>query len=243
MKIAVTREAVCLADDQLEPLELALELHEDATLEDFAGKLAKSGFLHFSSTCHTLVGRSGQRPLLRIKSRWGSLAIEYLLAADMRLATVVVTDSTIDFRFERLPTLPPTRSDLDSRRPVWLALSDLFLDTDVNLFRESNARLLADSPYSLDELDAILREEVYPACSANLSLVAGEWAGFDADWLEQRILRGGPAPRRWWRRLQRYLMLGWSVPVRLPEEWREWRENVARLRQEAPAASSPDPAG
>ena len=239
MKIGVTREAVCLADDQLEPLELA----GDATLEDFAGKLAKSGFLHFSSTCHTLVGRSGQRPLLRIKSCWGSLVIEYLLAADTRLAAAVVTDATIDFRFERLPTLPPTRSDLDARRPVWLALSDLFLDTDVNLFREGNARTLAASPYTLDQPDAILREEVYPACSFNLSQVAGEWAGFDAGWLERRILRGGPPPHPWWWRLQRYLTLGWSVPVRLPDEWREWRENVARLRQEAPAASSPDPTG
>lgn len=103
--------------------------------------------------------------------------------------------------------------------------------------------LLAASPYSLDDLDAILHEEVYPACSFNLRQVAGEWAGFDADWLERRILCGGPPPRPWWRRLGRYLTLGWSVPVRLPEEWREWREDVARLRQEAPAASSPDPAG
>ena len=241
MKIAVTREAVCLADDQLEPLVLALDLGAEATLEDFAGKLAKSGFLHFSSTCHTLVGRSGQRRLLKVHSRWGSLAVEYLAAADTKLVEAVV-DAAIDFRFERAAVLPPARSDLARRRPVWLALSDLFLDTDVNLFREGNARTLAASPYTLDQIDAILREEVYPACSFNLSLVAGEWAGFDADWLEQRILRGGPPPRPWWRRVQRYLTLGWSVPIRLPEEWGAWREEVARLRQEAPAASSPDPA-
>ena len=72
---------------------------------------------------------------------------------------------------------------------------------------------------SVDELNAILREEVYPACACNLREVAGEWADFEADWLEQRILRDRPPPRPWWRRLQRYLTLGWSVPVCLPEGW------------------------
>ena len=113
---------------------------------------------------------------------------------------------------------------------MWLALSDLFLDTEVNIWREANTRLLAASPYSLDELDAILREEVYPACSFNLSLVAGEWAGFEPGWLERRIRRGGLPLRSWWRRLQRYLTLGWSVPLVLPEEWASWRKEVARIR-------------
>ena len=241
MRITITREAVCLADDQLEPLELPLELGAEATLEDLAGELARTGFLHFSSTLRTLVARSGQTPLFRVESRWGSLAFGYLLAADTRLAAVLA-DATVDCRFERAAALRPAREDLERRRPVWLALSDLFLDTDVNLFREGNARRLAATSYSLEELDMILREEVYPACSFNLLSVAGEWAGFDADWLERRILSGGPLPRPWWRRLGRYLRLGWSVPVRLPQEWSEWRQEVARLRQD-PVASSPDSAG
>ena len=189
MTIKVTREAVCLADDQLEPLELTVEFGAEATLENLTGRLAKSGFLHFSSTCHTLLGRSRQTPLFKIRSRWGSLAVEYLLAADTRLA-VAVPDTAIDFRFERDPPLRPMQADLDRRRPAWLALSDLFLDTDVNLFRESNTRLLADSPYTLDELDAILREEVYPACSANLTLVAERAGGL------RRRLAGTAHPAR-----------------------------------------------
>ncbi len=129
------------------------------------------------------------------------------------------------------PLLTKAHSDLEQRRPVWLAFSDLFLDTDVNLWRRENTRLLAASAYSLAELDAILREEVYPACSFNLSLVAGEWAGFDSDWLEQRILcGGGPRPQSWWRRLHRYLLLGWRLPMRLPEEWPGWREDIVQLR-------------
>ena len=242
MTITITREMVCLADDQTQPQELTLEFGADAALEDLTGKLAKGKFLHFSSTLRVLVGRSARKPLLRINCRRGSLAVEYLVAADTRL-TDAVSDAALDFGFERALVLRPASSDPEHRRPVWLALSDLFLDTDVNLLREGNARTLAASPYSVDELDMILREEVYPACSFNLREVAGEWAGFDADWLERRILRGGPPPRPWWwRRLGRYLTLGWSVPVRLPDEWREWREDVARLRQSAPAASNPDPA-
>ncbi len=237
MTIKITREAVGLADDQLAPLELALEFGPEATLEDLAGKLACSGFLHFSSTCCVLVGRSAGTALLKLGNRSGSLAVEYLSAADRRLADALA-DAAIDFRFERAPVLRPAGSDLAGRRTVWLALSDLFLDTDVNLFREGDIRTLAASPYSLDELDAILREEVYPACSFNLTLVAGEWAGFDADWLERRILCGGPPPWSWRRRLGRYLRLGWTIPVRLPEEWPLWREDVAQLRRQVPATFS-----
>jgi hypothetical protein len=42
-----------------------------------------------------------------------------------------------------------------------------------------------------------LLAEVHPACVANLHSPAGEWAGFDADWLEQRILGRAAAVLRW----------------------------------------------
>ena len=142
--------------------------------------------------------------------------------------------AAVAFRFEHATALPPVREDLERRRPVWLALSDLFLDTDVNFLRAANTRLLAASTYSLAELDGILRHEIYPACSFNLRQVAGEWAGFDAGWLERRILCGGPTPRPWWRRLGRYLLLGWEVPIRLPEEWTDWRQDILQLRTSDP---------
>jgi hypothetical protein len=46
-------------------------------------------------------------------------------------------------------------------------------------------------------LRAILTAEVHPACAANLLSPAGEWAGFDTDWLEQRILAREAATLRW----------------------------------------------
>ncbi len=44
---------------------------------------------------------------------------------------------------------------------------------------------------ALGKVCVVAIDKVYPACSFNLSQVAGEWAGFDPDWLERRILCGG----------------------------------------------------
>jgi hypothetical protein len=98
--------------------------------------------------------------------------------------------------------LTPAASDLVNRRPVWLALSALYLDTEQTpAMRDGDARVLAQSPYTLDDLRTILAEEVHPACAANLASPAGEWAGFDEAWLEQRILARARAVLRWPARL------------------------------------------
>src|SRR5262245_28343183 len=76
---------------------------------------------------------------------------------------------------------------LADRKPVWEALSTLFLDTDVSLLLEYRAGRLASSPYNLEELEAILANEVYPVCKRNLTSIAGEWAGFDEEWLASEI--------------------------------------------------------
>ena len=79
--------------------------------------------------------------------------------------------------------------DLANRRPVWEALSELLLDTEASSdVRAGLARTLAQSPYSVAELRAILFDEVYPVCIANLLSVAGVWTRFDPDWLQDRVL-------------------------------------------------------
>ena len=89
--------------------------------------------------------------------------------------------------------------DLDVRRPVWSALSELFLDTHLTAKDlDRIAHRVAASPYSERELDAILLWEVYPACHTNMYWIAGEWAGFDEQWLESKILKGFWFPRRFW---------------------------------------------
>ncbi len=89
-----------------------------------------------------------------------------------------------------------------ARESVWLALSELWLDTETT---EATISYIADtlvvSGFPLDELEAIYRFEVVPAVYSNALTTAGEWAGFDADWLfgECRFHRGRRAyfPYRW----------------------------------------------
>lgn len=121
-----------------------------------------------------------------------------------------------------------TDEELAHRKPVWIALADLFLDTDVRLSYVSIVRVLARSPYPLAELRQILDDEVTPALQSNLLQVAGEWAMFPKEWVVERVTpRAGK--RRWlpnlvnldddWRVLAGLIELIRS----LPEEERERR--------------------
>jgi hypothetical protein len=115
--------------------------------------------------------------------------------------------------------------DVENRRPVWEALSDMFLDTDVSLFREARINRLAASPYSISELELILVKEVYPVCVGNLLCIAGEWAGFDEKWLEEQILRRSHS-----RKLFRVFNLG-RLTVLHSSEWRATKAGIVALRQ------------
>lgn len=80
------------------------------------------------------------------------------------------------------------RLDLDHRRPVWSAMSELYRDNELAEFElQGIASSLRQSPYTTVELDWIMFYEVYPVLIFNLWSVTGLWAGFDPDWLEQAI--------------------------------------------------------
>ena len=109
----------------------------------------------------------------------------------------------------------------------------MFLDTDVSLSRDWRVGVLAEPPYSLDELQEILVEEVYPICRWNLFSIAGEWAGFDPEWLRSKILRH--VQSRFGR--PRWLNLG-RLTVQLSYEWRQTMRGIAQqraMRQDAKA--------
>jgi hypothetical protein len=77
--------------------------------------------------------------------------------------------------------------ELERRRPVWTALAELWLDNELDeLDGERLAEVLARSTFDELELRAIHDSEVAPAVAANLDSIAGEWAGFDPQWLEER---------------------------------------------------------
>lgn len=74
--------------------------------------------------------------------------------------------------------------NLEERTPLWIALSEFYLDTELQPsdFRHIALKIL-ESPYSMDEVKDINKYEVFPVLQANLLSVAGEWAGFSEEWL------------------------------------------------------------
>lgn len=80
--------------------------------------------------------------------------------------------------------------ELERRRPVWAALSEFFLDSELQPDDHRRiAHILSASGYSTTELEQILRREVGPVLLPNLMAVAGEWGSFDLAWLESEIIR------------------------------------------------------
>jgi hypothetical protein len=118
--------------------------------------------------------------------------------------------------------------DIATRRPVWTALAELFLDTETEPLEPHITTVLAGSPYAVAEIERTLVHEVCPVCGRNLASPAGVWAGFDPVWLESEIRtarRRGRLPWvRWWRELMgRLLVARWS-------QWRRIRAAVESAR-------------
>lgn len=75
-------------------------------------------------------------------------------------------------------------TEIERRKPVWSALSELWLDTELS---EDDlpriAGVMKNSGFTVPELRNIYLFEVAPVVFPNLLVVAGEWAGFDEEWL------------------------------------------------------------
>ncbi|QDV36895.1 DUF7079 family protein [Tautonia plasticadhaerens] len=81
-------------------------------------------------------------------------------------------------------------AEIGRREPVWAALSELWLDTEL---AEDDLRRIAEamrrSGYSVGELREIYLFEVAPVVFPNLLSIAGEWACFDREWLYDEAAR------------------------------------------------------
>lgn len=116
------------------------------------------------------------------------------------------------------------------RRPIWEALSCLWLDQPVDdSMLDTTARTLAGSAYSWPDIEAIYQDEVLPVVHRNLSVSgAWVWSGFDPDWLAQRcsqqLNRDRSASRlsRWWlwRKHRRLLGQHWESLAHRVEQMR-----------------------
>jgi hypothetical protein len=85
--------------------------------------------------------------------------------------------------------------EIERRLPVWCVLSDVFLDTelDVRGYRHM-AEVIRAQGFNAAEAEAIFRKEVAPAFACNLWSVAGEWAGWPEVTVRERVLSGGSGP-------------------------------------------------
>ena len=79
-------------------------------------------------------------------------------------------------------------ADAARRNPVWIALAELYLDTELeeDQLRRA-AQVFAASGYTWVEIKEINYDDVAPALWFNVQDIAGEWAGWDEDWLLERI--------------------------------------------------------
>lgn len=127
------------------------------------------------------------------------------------------------------PTAPAPLSatEIAERLPVWEAISELWLDTE---HEESDleyiARRLAESGYSLDELEDIYRVEVAPVVHGNLRQVAGEWIGFGPEWLKDAVLRHLADPHHRARALRRQA----TTTKFVAEDWQRVKRHITDLR-------------
>ena len=107
-----------------------------------------------------------------------------------------------------------SEDEFERRLPVWQALSDLFLDTELQ--PEAYRRIADDlrqTPFSTDEIRCMLESEVAPAFGPNLMAVAGQWAL----WTEEdvrRIMRRSLREPAFYRRLK-----AWMFRKSVAEEW------------------------
>jgi hypothetical protein len=115
--------------------------------------------------------------------------------------------------------------ELDKRLPVWIALAELFTDNDLSAGGKRHlAERLSQSSYTIEKIDVILCDEIFPTFSGNLQTVAGNWTGWSDEEVRLRVLkrlgRGVTGSMQWWRK--------WRVESLLGETWREVKQLVVQ---------------
>lgn len=77
---------------------------------------------------------------------------------------------------------------IERREPVWKALSEFYLDTELQPVDFCRIRaVFIKSSYSFHEIRQINYDEVAPLLLDNLLNVAGVWSEFDEHWLTKTI--------------------------------------------------------
>ncbi len=81
-------------------------------------------------------------------------------------------------------------AELARRKPVWMALSEFYLDTELTADELTRIHVVfVESGYSQKEILEINYNEVAPVLIANTWSTAGVWAGFDEEWVIESITK------------------------------------------------------
>lgn len=85
----------------------------------------------------------------------------------------------------------------EDRLPLWRAYSEFFLDTELDeLSYAYVARAVLESGLGLEQAEAVLWNEVFPALHPNLRNHLGVWDGWSDAWLLAHLrVAPGPAVR------------------------------------------------
>ncbi len=93
-----------------------------------------------------------------------------------------------------------TEAEYERRKPLWTALSELWLDTELDRTDiERIADVALESAYSIAELNEIYLYEVAPVVYSNLLTPAGIWTAFDEQWLHIAARKNAENRRAWIR--------------------------------------------
>src|ERR1700750_3479702 len=115
---------------------------------------------------------------------------EHLIMTELKLRFTSllcrIPDSHKIFIIQKSIMLKPL--SIKERTPLWIALSDFYLDTEL---QDSDFRYIAktilESPYTFEEVKTINTYEIFPVLQSNLLQPAGEWACFNEKWLIEAI--------------------------------------------------------
>lgn len=118
--------------------------------------------------------------------------------------------------------------NVDDRKPVWLALSKFYLDTELQVYDFENiAKVFSESPFSMAEIKRINKYEVFPLLGGNFLSPAGVWDGFDEEWLVMNLTKR-PIRQTFFRKLRTDL----SYPLfkrMFVDYWKEVEKAIQKL--------------
>lgn len=125
------------------------------------------------------------------------------------------------------------------RQPLWTAISELWLDTEISRSDiERIASAAIASQYSTRELNAIYLYEVAPVVGSNLLTPAGAWNGFDQDWLHIEA-RNRAEHRSLWLLFWMWSGIGRKLLTYATQtHWEDVIAMVEQVRADAPSISS-----